>query len=365
MSEYKYVYGSSLQHWGKGKQADDHKYTAREWVKGKWQYVYDTGKKAIQNTPGYKNKKYAENIHERKINPSSYSMLGEIKYDYNKDVEDRDKLIREYQSHPTNETKEKIAEYDYYIKNERKAMDKIKKEMNENEKYWNDKYEKSLSKKLNDGLDNLDSKIKEKLDSDSKDNIGSRSERSKVGDFVDKISSKLADKNTEILDKIGYYDKLKRDDFKKIYEKNKENSDKRKDIYEKNKYTDEQFYNDIGMRETYSDKEIEELEQLSKKLGYPTVKDMYYDYLVTSYAEYKRKNPDKEIMNHPVRDYTARETSAKLWGDSARKKKAQEAARATAESSRWYKEAQLEYDKTLLGKVEKGMNIIKGLFKKK
>ena len=48
MSEFKYVYGESLQHWGKGKEAKDHKYTAREWVKGKWQYIYDTGKSKVK-----------------------------------------------------------------------------------------------------------------------------------------------------------------------------------------------------------------------------------------------------------------------------------------------------------------------------
>lgn len=29
-----------LIHWAKGKEAKNHKYTAREWVNGKWQYVY-------------------------------------------------------------------------------------------------------------------------------------------------------------------------------------------------------------------------------------------------------------------------------------------------------------------------------------
>ena len=30
-----------LIHWAKGKEAKNHKYTAREWVNGKWQYVYN------------------------------------------------------------------------------------------------------------------------------------------------------------------------------------------------------------------------------------------------------------------------------------------------------------------------------------
>ncbi len=64
MSEFKYIYGESLQHWGKGKESKDHKYTAREWVKGKWQYVYDTANKAkdkVSNTIGIEQRKNYKN----------------------------------------------------------------------------------------------------------------------------------------------------------------------------------------------------------------------------------------------------------------------------------------------------------------
>lgn len=107
MSEFKYVYGENLQHWGKGKQADDYKYTAREWVKGKWKYIYDTGKKAtdkakstvedvnksartnarlakntINNTLGINQRKKAENL--KSIYKDSEAKAGAAKDAYEK-----------------------------------------------------------------------------------------------------------------------------------------------------------------------------------------------------------------------------------------------------------------------------------------
>lgn len=232
MSEFKYIYGESLQHWGKGKEAKDHKYVSREYKNGKWIYNYGN--------------------------------------------------------------------------------------------------------------------------------------RSKIGDVINNITSKIADKTSEVYDSIGFDDKRHRDEAKKIYEEDKANADKKKEIYEKYKYTDKELYNDFTRLVGMSTKEQKELDKWLRDNHYPgTARDLYEKELNNSVRNWKENNPDKPALQRPIFDATSREISAKLWGDTGRKKRAQEAARTSAESSRQLKAAQLAYDKTLLGKVEKGMNLIKKLFKRK
>ncbi len=206
MSEFKYEYGKSLQHWGKGKEAKDHKYIDREWVKGKWQYIY--GK-----------------------------MGGDAKATRDaaaeKAQQDADKSSKAYKT---------------YVNN----------------RYTNEQYQKDL-------------------------------------------------------DARGYS----------------------KDAPERSKAQAES-----NIQKTY---DVVRKESISEKLKKGNTKDTQKDF------DNFRSSKSGENFRY---------FDAKFTGDRARQKRAQEAARQSAQSNKDAKVAQLAYDKTLLGKVEKGMNILKKLLKR-
>lgn len=204
MSETKYVYSGTLQHWGKGKEAESHKYTARQWVKGKWQYIY--GK-----------------------------MGGDAKATRDaaaeKAQQDADKSSKAYKT---------------YVNN----------------RYTNEQYQKDL-------------------------------------------------------DDRGYS----------------------KDAPERSKAQTE-----AAIQKTYD--------------------------TVNNPADNLRRDKNKDVKKQ-FNDFRSspgatdfRYFDAKFTGDRSRQKRAQEAARQSAQSNKDAKVAQLAYDKTLLGKVEKGMNILKKLLKR-
>ena len=140
MSDFKYVYGESLEHFGFGKQADKHMYTAREWVKGKWRYVYDNGKKAadkVQNTAEDVNKnaktsvRLAKNTINNTIGINQKKKVNNLQSKYESDIEKRDKAREAYQ-------KNRYTDEEYYRDLEARGYDRKINERKDVEKSMRD-----------------------------------------------------------------------------------------------------------------------------------------------------------------------------------------------------------------------------------
>lgn len=327
MSEFKYIYGESLQHWGKGKEAQNHKYSAREWVKGKWQYIYDTANKAKNRVSD------AIGVDERDARNRAQST-------YNEDVIKRDKAREAYRNNRyTNEQYYKdVVDRGYDPRlNKRSDAEKAQQEL-QNAKYIDKELKKEIEDAIGAPKSGADFRyIMSKVHADN-----SRKERAKnLMDAANRSKANL-DAAQSAYDKtlLGKIDKLK-------------NTVKDKAHDTKNNIEDK-----IG---------VDEKDRRDK-----AAKDYF--------ANKRYQDIYKETVDWAHRRVDSGENSLKSYPDDEEYKKFLESAnklakiadenydeihKETDKSRDKYKNAQLEYDKTLLGKVEKGMNLIKKLFNRK
>lgn len=162
-----YVNGDVLQHWGKGKEARNHKYASREWVKGKWQYIYDTANKAKNKVSDV----IGVDERDRRNEAAKEYYINKMDDDIYKETVDRshrrgDRLEQDLERDPDNEKiKELLERHNEAEKYVDATYDKIRKETDKSRdqyKLAQLEYDKTLVGKVEKGMNLIKKLFKQK-----------------------------------------------------------------------------------------------------------------------------------------------------------------------------------------------------------